>query len=113
MFMIFFVLDDPDRLDEILERWEQVGIRGATIIESTGIHRMRRKLIPMRYTFFTGREEEGHITLFVIVEDRAAVESALAACEAIVGNLDLPNTGVFAAWPLALVKGLPVPGAEE
>jgi hypothetical protein len=47
--MIFFVLDNPDRLDELLASWESIGITGVTIIESTGIHRVRRQLLPMRY----------------------------------------------------------------
>jgi len=37
MYMIMFVLDNPERLSEILKAWEGIGIRGATIVESTGI----------------------------------------------------------------------------
>ncbi len=53
MYMLMFVLDDPGRLDPVLEAWEQVGIRGVTIIESTGIHR-RRQILPMRYVRWSG-----------------------------------------------------------
>jgi hypothetical protein len=45
-----FVLDDPGRLDDLLEAWRKPGAR-ATIIESTGIHRRRSKTVPMRYMF--------------------------------------------------------------
>jgi hypothetical protein len=108
MFMIMFVLDNPDQLDALLENWEKIGIRGATIVESTGIHRRRRKILPMRYLFQTaGNVEESHYTLFAIVESDALVQACLKATEQLVGDLDDPNTGVFAAWPLAVVKGLP------
>lgn len=108
MYMIMVVLDNPDLLDETLEAWDQVGVRGATIIESTGIHRLRKKNIPMRYLFQTpGVVEEGHLTLFVIVEGEKMVQECLDATEGIAGNLDEPNTGIFAAWPLAFVRGLP------
>lgn len=108
MFMIMFVLDDPGQLDALLETWEKVGIRGATIIESTGIHRRRKMIIPMRYVFQTTNNlEESHYTLFAIVETEALVQACLHATEQLVGNLKDPNTGVFAAWPLAVVKGLP------
>ncbi len=53
MYMIMLVLDNPDQLDAVLEAWEGIGIRGATIVESTGIQRLRRRNIPMRYLFQT------------------------------------------------------------
>ena len=102
------VLDNPDQLDDVLVAWEKAGIRGATIVESTGIQRLRRKNVSMRYFFQTpGFTEEGHLTLFVIVEGEQMVQDCLHATERIVTDLDGPNTGVFAAWPLAYVRGVP------
>lgn len=107
MYMIMFVLDNPDLMDPVLSAWEKAGIRGATIIESTGIQRLRKQSIPMRYLFQTaGAIEEGHITFFVIVETEALVQACLAASEQITGDLDSPHTGVFAAWPLNIVRGV-------
>lgn len=106
--MIMLVLDNPEQLEKVLEAWENAGIRGATIVESTGIQRLRRKNLPMRYLFQTpGLREEGHLTLFVIVESEQMVQECLRATESIVTDLDEPNTGVFAAWPLAFVRGVP------
>jgi len=108
MWMLWFVLDDPNRLDEVLDAWSAVGINGVTIVESTGIQRHRRRL-PMRYRLEPALMgvEEGHYTLMAIVPDETLSRQALAAVEALVGDLDLPNTGVFAAWPLAFTKGVP------
>ena len=107
MYMIMLVLDDPDKLDEILAAWAEIGVTGATITESTGMHRRARKHIPMRYSFEdTSLQEKGNYTLFVIVASEELVTKSLEAVEAIVGNLDDPNTGVFSAWPLAVVKGV-------
>lgn len=109
MFMIMFILDDPGQLDALLETWEKVGIRGATIIESTGIHRRLKVILPMRYVFQTPDNiEENHYTLFAMVESEALVQACLQATEQLVGDLDEPNTGIFAAWPLTVVKGLPI-----
>ncbi|MCE1253227.1 MAG: hypothetical protein LWX83_06710 [Anaerolineae bacterium] len=108
MYMIMLVLDDADYLDDVLEAWSNLGISGATIIESSGLHRRHPKRIPMRYTYgeSTG-DEEGNLTLFVIVADEKTSRDCLEAVEKIVGNLDDPNTGVFAAWPLTITKGVP------
>lgn len=109
MFMVFLVLDNPDQLEEVLHAWDRCGIRGATIVESTGIHRRLKRIIPMRYLFQSGSSEEvGHLTLFAIVETQAQVNACLQATESVTGDLDGPNTGVFAAWPLTIVKGLPL-----
>ncbi len=113
MFMIMLVLDNPDLLDQLLASWENAGIRGATIVESTGIQRLKHQNVPMRYLFqSSGAVEEGHLTLFVIVENEQIVRACLQATEKIVTDLDGPNTGVFAAWPLSIVRGVPsrVPG---
>ena len=108
MYMIMLVLDNPKLLDQVLASWEKAGIRGATIVESTGIQRLRKQSVPMRYLFQSQvLVEEGHLTLFVIVESEPMAQACLRATEEIVTDLDGPNTGVFAAWPLSIVRGVP------
>jgi hypothetical protein len=115
MYMLMFVLDDPNRLDDLLSAWIEVGITGATIIESTGIRRRIPQSVPMRFLYQTAGSliEEGHVTLLAIVADEQKARLCLQATEALVGDLSGPNTGVFAAWPLALVKGLPKSYTEK
>ena len=40
MYMILFVLNNPDRLEELLIAWEENGVEGATVLFSTGLGRM-------------------------------------------------------------------------
>ena len=110
MYFLLLVLDDSQKLDAILDAWAAVGVRGATIIESTGIYRQRARRLPLPMRFglpISVNMETGNTTLFAIVPDETTVNRCLEATESITGNLDLPNTGVFAAWPVPLVKGLP------
>ncbi len=111
MYMVMLVLDNPDHLDDVLDNWHAIGIHGATIVESTGLQRRlsKRQTIPMRYTFppVAGPWLEGNLTIFAIVLDSIEARKCLEAVEKVTGNLDDPNTGVFAAWPLAEVKGVP------
>lgn len=114
MYMVMFVIDDPSRLDDVLNAWDEAGISGATIIESTGINRRRRaRLVGSSLMAGINRlmssDEESHYTLFTIVSDEAMVGRCLAAIEAVVGDLDSGNTGVLAAWPLSVVKGVAAP----
>ncbi len=110
MFMIMFVLNDPERLNEILEAWEKSSVKGVTIIESTGMHRVRRQFVPMRYVSALFDQEESHLTLMAIVEAESQINACLEAAESVVGDLNDPNTGIFTAWPLQCVKGLQTGG---
>jgi nitrogen regulatory protein PII len=108
MYMIMFVLDDSDMLDQVLAAWTDNGISGATIIESTGLYRRQKTLIPMRYAYGdTTSDDNDQITIFTIVNDEKAVKKCLHAAEKVVGDLDKPSTGVFTAWPLSITKGIP------
>lgn len=109
--MVMLVLDRQDLLTRVLDAWQEAGIRGATVLESTGMHRIQqcRVRLHARFDFAHIADEcqERHNTLFAVVEDMALVEKCLSATEAVVGDLASPNTGIFAAWPVARVKGLP------
>lgn len=118
MYAVLFVLDDPNRVDEILTAWAELGVRGATILESTGWQRRRlqQTLLGARFDFASlaaNARQENHMTLFVVVKDLAKVRKLLAAAEAIVGDLDGPDTGILVAWPIEIVKGLPGGEAPE
>jgi hypothetical protein len=106
-FMVLFILDDPALLEDLLSAWKEGGILGATIIESTGLYRMTRKSIPMRY-LYTSREasEKENVTLLALVDDQTMAEKCLVLTESVVGDLSEPNSGIFTAWPVSMVKGL-------
>ncbi len=109
--MVMLVLDIADRLDTVLAAWDAAGACGATIAETTGAYRRaahRHVLAP----YVVGGAglidmERGNYTLWAIVPDAEMAQRCLAAAEGVVGDLDHPGTGVFAAWPLALIKGVP------
>lgn len=106
-YMTLLILDDPCKLDLVLKSWSESGIRGATIIESTGLYRHQKQLLHMRYLYSSGEEgEKENVTLLAIVDSKEQVDRCLALAEQVIGDLDKPNTGIFAAWQLDVVKGL-------
>jgi nitrogen regulatory protein PII len=114
MFLVLYVLNDPENLDTLLDAWEDVGVSGVTILLSKGLVRFResggvwREDFPLFPSFENFREhiENTNRTLFSIVEDEAVVERLVKATERVVGSLDQPGTGVMAVIPLARVYGL-------
>ena len=113
MHMLMFILDNPDHLEEVLDAWEAVGVSGVTIIESTGMARHRAKLAGTPFMAGMNRlmhsDQEGHYTLMTIVKGEEVVRACIQAAEGVVGNLKDSESGVMAAWPLTLVKGVPDP----
>lgn len=106
MFVIMFVLDNPDRLSEVLGAWEKVGVTGVTILESTGLQRYKRAHTAMRFLPSVYENQESHVTLITLVRDEALIAACLQEVEKVVGNLDSPNTGIFTAWPATYLKGI-------
>jgi hypothetical protein len=113
MYQFWLVLDNPALLNDVLEAWSDVGVRGVTILESTGVHRVRSRASTQDVPFMLGfsrllrTDQVGHNTLFAVVPDMAIVERLVAATEKIVGDLSQPNTGVLFAVPVAAAWGLP------
>lgn len=115
MYMVWLVLDVAERLDAVLDAWRAAGVGGATFAETMGVRRrqLKRGRVPARYAIggLAPGGDNCNYTVWAIVPDEDTVRRCLAAAESVVGDLDGPDTGVFAAWPLLLVKGVPQRGA--
>jgi hypothetical protein len=110
MYMLALVLDDRRRLDEVLRAWVEVGVEGVTILESTGLHRVRtRRQARAPYFGFGhligGGGVVGNVTLLALVDALELAEAAVAATEVIVGSLDEPDSGVAFVVPVARTWG--------
>jgi hypothetical protein len=110
-YLLIMVLDDSNRLNEVLEAWRTAGIRGTTILESTGLNRVlpRHTAQPMFAGFsqMFGGGRVGHQTLFAIIDSLDLAEAAVSATEAVIGKLTDPNTGIMFVTPVLQVWGLP------
>ena len=110
--MILLVLDELEQCPSVLDAWDAAGAAGITILESTGLARVRKSairddlpLMPSIESLLRGHEEQ-HRTLFTVVEDVAQVDRIIEATQAITGNLDEPDTGVLFVLPVTRAVGL-------
>ncbi len=112
MYLILFVLNDPDKLRELLDAWEEAGTGGATVLVSTGMQRMRNGAIRDDIPLMPGlddlykRIEEHHRTLFTIVENDKVLKKIVEATKNVVGDLNQPNTGILVVLPTVQVYGI-------
>jgi len=108
---VFLVMDNLDRLPELLDAWAEAGIPGATVLESFGLHCLRTSqyrddlpLIPSLDALMRGSSDSNR-TCFAIV-DETAVDAVIAATERVLGKLDTPNTGILFVLPVLRTAGL-------
>jgi hypothetical protein len=113
MFMILLVLNDSDQCQDVLNAWEAAGAPGVTILPSSGLGRVRKHagldedipLMPSLEDFFQ-QEENMHRTLITFVSERPVVDKIIQATLSILGDLELPDSGMLAVLPVLEVYGL-------
>ena len=113
MYVVLFVLNNPDLLNEVLDAWEGVGVSGVTVLPSTGLGRIRQKeglrddvpLMPGLEDFYHHEADISH-TVFTIVDSEKLAKEVVAATERVAGDLEQPGNGILVVLPTVSVHGL-------
>ncbi len=110
MKCLFIILNDVDLLDELLTQLGETGVKGATILSSTG---MARQL------FLNGEDEPNFIgslrhflnpdrreskTIMCVLEDEQLV-AAKAVVKKVMKDFSQPDTGIMFSIPVNDVEG--------
>ncbi len=110
-FLIVFVLNDKDLCSNLLDAWETAGIRGITILESSGLGRARQAgirddlpLMPSLNDLFKSSETR-HRTLFAVVNSQEKIDAVVDATNSVVGDLERENSGFLFVVPVSQVYG--------
>ena len=112
-YMVLLVLDDIDHCPHVFDAWDKAGTSGITILESTGLGRVRRALgmrddlplMPSLRSLLQSREER-HRTLFTVVDSEEMVDKLIEATQSITGDLSRPNKGVLFVLPVLRAIGI-------
>ena len=107
--LLIIVMEDLSHLPELLQVWQDIGVPGATILESVGAHRAR--------SWFSrvGLEGLDHLfeakdvrrrTLLAAFDDEDLLHQAIAEAERVVGSFDQPHSGMLLAIPVSIAKGI-------
>ncbi|GAB4145058.1 MAG: hypothetical protein Fur0021_02140 [Candidatus Promineifilaceae bacterium] len=110
--MVMLVLDNRDECPKVLDAWEAAGVGGITIIDTTGLGRVRQAsirddipLLPNIMDFLEAKEEH-HRTLFTVVDSEEMVDRLITVTQQVVGDLNTPNKGLLFVLPVSRVIGL-------
>jgi nitrogen regulatory protein PII len=111
-YMVLMVINDLDDCAPILDAWEDLGVGGVTILESTGLGRARKaglmENLPIMPSLadFMRHPEQRHRTIFTVVDSEEFVDRIIAATEALVGDLERPDKGILFVLPVLKAKGI-------
>jgi nitrogen regulatory protein P-II 1 len=107
MHLLVAVLNAPDTLDSILAGFIELGVRGATVINSEGMGRVLAHDIPIfagLQTLINRSGPENRTVLTVISDD--LIDPVIALIQESCGDLKKPATGIIFTLPVDRVVGL-------
>ena len=107
--MVYLILDDVEKLEEVVQVWTDIGVGGMTVLQSVGMEALRDRcsrddlpLFPSMEDLFE-RGEFPQRTIFAVVDD-ALVERLITETENVVGNFD-EQYGVLFTVPVGRIIG--------
>ena len=107
MKLLVLILNRVEKLEEVLEGYLEIGISGATVIDSVGMGHILSEEVPifagLRF-MFAGAKPHNKIILSVIRDDKE--ESAVRILKKILGDMDKAGTGIVFSLPIDRVEGL-------
>ena len=110
MHLLVVVLYHEEHLHEILERLPSVDVRGATVIESTGMGGLLSDQIPIFATLSRmlsasqGRAQ--NYTVFSVIETDETLQKAIDVVRAVVADINKPGVGILFTVPVDRIEGL-------
>ncbi len=107
MKLLFIILNKEEYLDEVLEAFLELGLKGATIIDSVGMGRILAYEIPIfagLRSLLPGNRPFNKTILTLVEEEK--IDDIVAAVEQIIGSFEKPGTGIAFSVPVDFVKGL-------
>jgi len=111
-YLVVLIVDDPEDCRPILSGWENAGVSGVTILESTGLGRFKKAgllddipLLPSLSDILSSGEIH-HRTLLSVVDEQKVVDEMVAIAQGVIGDLDEKHTGFLFVVPVIQAYGL-------
>lgn len=110
VFVLFIVLNEGGYLSEVLFKMRQLGIRGATVIETMGARTVSKNIYNLPVLgglmkSLDGETEFNH-TIFSVIEREEQVERVMNQIEKLLGgDMSRPNKGIMFVLPVTHMRG--------
>ncbi len=109
MYVLFIVLNEVDHLDTILAKFVEIGIKGATILDSQGMgSAIVDRNIPLfgsLKNYFDGSRPFNK-TIFTVIHNEEILEKAKAEVKKLAAEINKPSAGFMFAMPVISIDPL-------
>lgn len=108
MQVLFFVLDDPELLTPVLRTFYDCGVKGATVLNSTGMGRVlatETSIFPDLRSLFQG-ERHYNYTIYALIDNDELIDKLASELEKVVGSFDSDRTGMMFVMPVLKTYGV-------
>ena len=107
MQLLIAVINHVEQVDDILAGFVELGITGATVVNSEGMGHVLSHDVPIfaGLRSLTARSRPSNQTLFSVVADDK-VDAAIALMQEVCGSLETPGAGIAFTIPVSRVVGL-------
>ena len=116
MHLLVAVIEDPEKMEPILDQFYENGIGGATVLDSMGMGHLiaDHYSIFSRFADLTGSQQgsTNSKVMFTVVPTEETLELAIEIIKGVVGDLTQPDTGLLFTLPVGRVEGLDTPLRE-
>jgi nitrogen regulatory protein PII len=115
MQLLVAVINQAEALDDVLSGFLELGITGATIINSEGMAHVLTHDIPLFAGIQTliSRSRAQNYTIFSVIDDDAKVDAAFELIHDVCGGLAEPGTGIVFTVPVTRAEGVAPELGEE
>jgi nitrogen regulatory protein PII len=111
MELLVLVIDRGDKLDSILSGFIELGVTGATVIESQGMVRELTKDSSAAPVFaglqdLIANSRPNNSTVFSVIETQKKLDAAIQMIREKCGDMTHPGTGILFTIPISRAVGL-------
>ncbi len=110
MQLLVLILKKCEVFDELMKRLANGGVKGATILDGTGMAEaiVKREDMPMfgmlRKVLADEERETSKVMMFVETDEQIILTRQII--KEVIGDIAAPNTGIMFAVPITYVEGL-------
>lgn len=108
MELLVCILNEYEKLEQLLAGFLEIGITGATVLDSRGMGRVLGPEMPAfgNLQALASLTRDRNVTVISVIESSEKLVAARELVTTICGDLNAPSTGIMFTLPVSSVTGL-------
>ena len=112
MYLLVSILEETEKLTDIMEGFARIGIKGSTVLDSIGMGRVLMKAranlpVMKQINKVITDLQSSNKTIITVIQNKDILDQAIRIVKSLCGDLCQPGRGILFALPLEVVEGLP------